>query len=133
MNDPRTAHPHPENTAARDDLHPYEHVDVETERIIRSGTIWLAAVILTAAVLLGPSIAAGWRPADLPAPLGAAWWIGALAAAAGTALLVWAGCPVLGFRLADAYRQKVPSIRIGICLALGGIAFAGLAVLISPV
>lgn len=132
MNDPRRVHPHPETTETRDDLHPYEFEDVETERIIRSGTIWLAAVIVTGALLLGPAVAAGWRPADLPAPFGAAWWIGALAAAAGTALLVWAGCPVLGFRLADAYRQKVPSIRIGICLALGGMAFAGLAVLLSP-
>jgi len=46
-------------------------------------------------------------------------------ASAGTALLVWAGCPVLGFPLAEAHRQKVFSIRVGIVLSLSGLVFAG--------
>lgn len=114
-------------------LTPYEDTEAETERIIRSGTIWLGAVIIAAALLLGPSVAAGWRPSALPVPFDLAWWLGALAASVGIGLLVWAGCPVLGFRLAEAHRQKVPSIRIGIVMSLSGIAFAGLAVLLAPV
>lgn len=111
---------------------PFESVPQETDRIIRTGTIWTAAAVVTPALGLGPLLAAGWRPSDLPVVLAVAWWIGAVAAAAGLALLVWAGCPVLGFRLEQAYRQKVHSIRIGIVLNLSGMALAGLAVLLSP-
>jgi uncharacterized membrane protein YbhN (UPF0104 family) len=109
-----------------------ESVEAETARIMHTGTIWLGAVIVAAALLLGPSVAAGWRPGQLAVPLDVGWWLGALAAAAGVALLVWAGCPVMGFPLAEAHRQKVPSIRIGIVLSLSGIAFAGLMVLLAP-
>ena len=110
-----------------------ESVEAETDRIMRTGTIWLAAVVVAAALLLGPSVGAGWRPSLLPVPLDAAWWLGAVAASFGIALLVWAGCPVLGFELSDAHRQKVFSIRVGIVLSLSGIAFAGLAALVAPI
>jgi uncharacterized membrane protein YbhN (UPF0104 family) len=109
-----------------------ESVEAETERIMRTGALWLVAVVTSAALLLGPSVAAGWRPAQLPIPFDAAWWLGAVAASGGIALLVWAGCPVMGFGLEQAHRQKVASIRIGIVLSLSGIAFAGLAVLLAP-
>jgi uncharacterized membrane protein YbhN (UPF0104 family) len=109
-----------------------ESVEVETARIMRTGTIWLGAVIVAAALLLGPSVAAGWRPGQLAVPFDVGWWLGATAAAFGIGLLVWAGCPVMGFPLAEAHRQKVPSIRIGIVLSLSGIAFAGLMVLLAP-
>jgi uncharacterized membrane protein YbhN (UPF0104 family) len=99
---------------------------------MRTGSIWLGAVIVAAALLLGPSVAAGWRPSQLPVPLDLGWWIGAMAASVGIGLLVWAGCPVMGFPLARAHAQKVPSIRVGIVLSLSGIAFAGLMVLLSP-
>ncbi|TXK19788.1 hypothetical protein [Homoserinibacter sp. GY 40078] len=112
---------------------PYEDMEAETERIIRTGTIWLGAVAVTAALLLGPSVASGWRPTTLPMVFDVAWWLGATAAAIGIGLLVWAGCPVLGFRLPDAYRQKVFSIRVGIVLSLSGMAFSGLVVLLAPV
>lgn len=108
-------------------------IESETARIMHTGTIWLGAVIIAAALLLGPSVAAGWRPADLPVPFDVGWWFGATVAAVGIGLLVWAGCPVMGFPLADAHRQKVPSIRVGIVLSLSGIAFAGLMVLLAPV
>ncbi len=49
------------------------------------------------------------------------------------ALLIWAGCPVLGFGLRDAYRQKVFCIRVGIVTTLSGFTLAGLAILLSPV
>jgi len=111
----------------------FESAEAETERIIRTGTVWLAAVVVMAALLLGPFLAAGWRPTELPLVPEVLWWVGAGAAAVGTALLVWAGCPVLGFPLEQALRQKRFSIRVGIVLSLSGTTLAGLAVLLSPV
>ncbi len=110
----------------------YESVPVETERIIRSATIWTGAAIIAPLIGLAPLVAAGWRPADLPIDLAIAFWVGAVGAAAGLGLLIWAGCPVLGFQLVQAYRQKVPCIRIGIVLNPAGLLLAGLAVLLSP-
>jgi hypothetical protein len=110
-----------------------ESVPVETARIIRTGTLWTAAAMLVPPLGLGPLLAAGWRPGTQPAPLADVWWIGALAAAAGLALLIWAGCPVLGFRLEQAYRQKIVSIRVGIVLNVSGTVLAGFAILIGPV
>ncbi|HEY0373525.1 MAG TPA: hypothetical protein VGC94_01945 [Amnibacterium sp.] len=109
-----------------------ESVPVETARIIRTGTLWTAGAMLVPPLGLGPLLAAGWRPGTMPAPIADVWWIGALAAAAGLALLIWAGCPVLGFRLEQAYRQKVASIRVGIVLNVSGTVLAGLAILIGP-
>jgi len=105
---------------------------VETQRIIRTGTVWLAAAVLAPVIGLGPLVAAGWRPFDLPLLAQLAFWLGTVAAALGVAALVWAGCPVLGFRLADAYRQKVACIRVGIVVNLSGMALCGLAILLSP-
>lgn len=110
-----------------------ESAEAETERIIRSGTIWLGAVIVTAALLLGPSVAAGWRPTDLPSGEQLAWWIGAVVAGLGTAALVWAGCPTLGYTVDDAWKQKRMSIRFGIVASLAGMVISGLAVLLAPV
>lgn len=98
---------------------------------MQTGAMWLAAVTISAAILLGPAVAAGWRPADLPVGHDFAWWLGAVVASAGIALLVWAGCPVPGFTLERAHRQKMFSIRVGIVLSFGGIAIAGLAVLLA--
>lgn len=104
----------------------------ETQRIIRSGTTWTAAGVIAPALVLGPMLAAGWRPLDLTAVAALPFWIGALAAALGLALLIWAGCPVLGFELPEAYRQKVFSIRVGIVLNVAGMALSGLAIMLSP-
>jgi hypothetical protein len=112
-----------------------EHVTsraVEVQRIMRTGTIWTAAGAIAPALALGPLLASGWRPTELPLLGATGWWVGVLAAAIGLALLVWAGCPVLAFGLDEAYAQKVFSIRIGIVLNLSGMALAGLAVLLSP-
>lgn len=106
---------------------------VEVQRIMRSGTIWTAAAMVAPALALGPLIASGWRPFELPFPIAVAFWFGAVVAGFGLALLVWAGCPVLGFELDQAYAQKVFSIRVGIVLNLSGVTVAGLAVLLSPV
>lgn len=110
-----------------------ESAEAETERIIRSATIWLGAIIVTAALLLGPSVAAGWRPGDLPLQEQAVWWFGTIVATAGVAALVWAGCPTLGYPVAQAWRQKRICVRVGIVASLVGIAVAGLSVLLAPV
>lgn len=107
-----------------------ESAEAETERIITSGTIWLAAVIVTAGLLLGPSVAAGWRPSDLPGEAAGIWWIGAVVAAVGVACLLWAGCPTLGFPVAQAWVQKRICVRIGIVASVAGMALAGVVVLL---
>jgi hypothetical protein len=111
---------------------PMESPAAETQRIIRSGTIWLAAALIAPAVGLGPLLASGWRPADLPMWAALPFWVGVLAAAFGTASLIWAGCPTLGFPLQQAWKQKVYCIRIGIVMTVSGLAVAGLMVLITP-
>lgn len=116
----------------RNDTSPESRRDAEITAIIRTGTVWLAAVIVTAALLLGPAVAAGWRPSDLGAA-SAVWWIGAVVAAAGVALLVWAGCPVPAYTPERAHAQKVFAIRVGIVLSLTGMTLAGLVVLLAPV
>jgi hypothetical protein len=112
-------------TATREDSTRLESVEAETDRIMRTGAIWLAMVVIAAALLLGPAFGSGWHPGLMSGPLEAAWWFGAVAAGIGTGLLVWAGCPVLGFPLAEAHRQKVFSIRVGIVLSLSGMVLAG--------
>lgn len=113
-------------------LDPVETPAAETQRIIRSGTIWLVAALLTPAVGLGPLLASGWRPFDLPLWAAVVFWLGVVTAAAGTAALIWAGCPTLGFRLEQAYRQKVYCIRAGIVLDVSGMALVGLVLLVTP-
>lgn len=117
-------------TPAIDDV---ESHAAEVQRIVRTGTIWTAVAVLGPGLILGPMLAAGWRPMDLPLAAGVAWWVGAVAAAFGLALLVWAGCPALGFPLEEAYLQKVFSIRVGIVVNLSGMALSGLAILLAPV
>jgi len=59
---------------------PFESPEAETARIIRTGTIWLAAAVVAPAVALGPLLASGWRPSHLPVPAAIIWWIGVVAA-----------------------------------------------------
>ena len=89
-------------------------------------------MIVTAALLLGPSVAAGWRPADLPLQEQFVWWLGVVVASVGTASLVWAGCPTLGYPVAQAWVQKRICVRVGIVASLVGMALSGLAVLLAP-
>ena len=111
---------------------PFESLEAETDRIIRTGTIWTAAAVIAPALILGPLFSSGWRPSALPTAGAVFWWIGVIAAAVGVGLLIWAGCPVLGFPLAQANAQKIFSIRVGIVLNVSGMALAGLALLLSP-
>jgi hypothetical protein len=110
---------------------PFESLEAETDRIIKTGTIWTSAAFITPALILGPLLSSGWRPSHLPLPAAVFFWIGVIAAGVGTALLIWAGCPVLGFPLAQANAQKIFSIRVGIVLDASGMALAGLALLLS--
>lgn len=110
---------------------PFESLEAETDRIIRTGTIWTAAGVVAPALILGPLLASGWRPDQLAGFGEVFWWIGTIAAAVGLALLIWAGCPVLGFPLEQANAQKVFSIRVGIVLNVSGMALAGLAMLVG--
>jgi hypothetical protein len=113
--------------------HDIESAEAEVERIIRSGTIWVGALVVAVALLLGPAVAAGWRPGDLPIQEQAVWWFGSAIAAGGLAALVWAGCPTLGYPVEQAWRQKRRCVRAGIVAALAGMTIAGLAVLLAPV
>lgn len=107
--------------------------EVEIARIMQTGTIWVAAIVVSAGLVLGPMLGAGWRPTQLPALALVPWWLGVAAAAGGLGLLVWAACPVLAFGLEDAYHQKVFSIRVGIVASLAGLALAGLTLFFAPV
>lgn len=103
----------------------------ELRRIDFTGTIWFAAAIIASTVPLGVLLAAGWRPGSLTLVLAFVWWAGAAAVAGGVALLAWAGCPVLGFSLEKADRQKSFCIRTGVVLYFAGTVAAALAVLLS--
>jgi hypothetical protein len=113
-------------------IEPMESPAAETERIIRTGTIWLAAALLAPAVGLGPLLASGWRPTDLPVWGATMFWAGIVAAAVGTASLIWAGCPTLGVPLLQAHSLKQYCIRAGIVLFASGAALVGFALLVSP-
>ena len=110
---------------------PFESLEAETDRIIKTGTIWAAAGMIAPALILGPLLASGWRPGHLPPIVEIFWWVGVIAAGIGVALLIWAGCPVLGYTLQQANAQKVFSIRVGIVLDVSGMALAGLALLLA--
>jgi len=66
----------------------FESLEAETDRIIRTGTVWTAAAVIAPALILGPMLAAGWRPDHLPGFAETFWWIGAIGAAIGVALLL---------------------------------------------
>jgi hypothetical protein len=104
----------------------------EIERVVHSATIWLAAGMVAPGVVLGPLLAAGWRPAALPIGAAIPFWAGTAVAALGIALLIWAGCPVLRAALERADRRKMNAIRIGIPMEVAGMAIALLALLLSP-
>jgi hypothetical protein len=110
---------------------PVDSQSAELRRIMRTGTIWAAAAMLVPALGLGPLLASGWRPAELPLVAATVWWIGGILAIIGLALLVWAGCPVLAFTPQDAYIQKVFCVRVGIVLNLGGVTIAGVVILLA--
>lgn len=104
----------------------------EIERVVFSATVWLAAGVIAPGLVLGPLLAAGWRPSALPLLAAVFFWLGAGIAAVGLALLIWAGCPVLRADLQTADRRKMNAVRIGIPADVAGMAVALLAILLSP-
>jgi hypothetical protein len=104
----------------------------EVQRIDFTGTIWFGATLIATAIPLGGLLASGWRPSALGDGLVELWWVGAALMVVGMAGLVWAGCPVAGFPLPVADRQKAITIRAGIVLYGVGAVAAVLAVLLSP-
>lgn len=111
---------------------PFTSLAAELNRIDFTGTIWFGATAIASTVPLAILLASGWRPGDLLPILAALWWLGAVAAASGVAALAWAGCPVLGFSMAEADRQKSLCIRLGVLLYIAGTTVGGAAILLSP-
>lgn len=102
------------------------------QRIIWTGTIWFAAVVVSIAVSTGMLLASGWRPTILPGPLEAIWWIGAGAVTLSVGLIGWSGCPVLEVSIPVASRNKSRTIQFGTFLFLMGSAIALGAEFIGP-
>ena len=53
----------------------------ELKRIMRTGTIWTAAAVIAPGLVLGPLLAAGWRPSELPVFAAGLFWLGTVVAA----------------------------------------------------
>ena len=104
----------------------------ELRRIMHTGTVWSAAAMLAPALVLGPLLASGWRPAELEFPGNLFFWVGAASGAIGLCLLIWAACPVLAYTPQNAYKQKVFCVRVGIVMNMIGMALAGLIVVVQP-
>jgi hypothetical protein len=108
-----------------------ESAAAELRRIDFTGTVWFAATLIATSIPLGTLLAAGWRPSDLDPGLAASWWFGSALIVVGFAGLVWSGCPVLGFPLGVADRQKRFTMRGGIVLYGIGSAACVLSLLLS--
>jgi hypothetical protein len=102
------------------------------QRIMSTGAIWFVAAIGSVALLLGPLLASGWRPAVLSAGLQTLWWIGAALVALSVGLIGWSGCPILEVSVAVADRNKSRTMQFGTAMLIVGGALALLAVLLGP-
>lgn len=110
----------------------FESTAAEVGRMVKTGTVWFAAAVISVAIAVPTLIGSGWRPSDLAAPEAFAWWLGSFLALVGVAGLAWAGCPVMGFPLDVAHQQKAVCMRGGTVLFLGGSVIALVAILLSP-
>ncbi|SDS97437.1 hypothetical protein [Microterricola viridarii] len=102
------------------------------QRIMRTGTVWFSVALGVSAVSTGSLLASGWRPAVLPAGLGALWWAGAALVALSLGLLGWSGCPILEVSVTVANRNKTRTMQLGTLLLLVGGVLALLAVALGP-
>lgn len=103
----------------------------ELRRIDFTGTMWFGAAVIAIAVTVGSVTASGWKPDAQVPGIEALWWVGSLAVVLAVAAFGWAGCPVLGFPLHVADRQKRLCMRAGVVLFFGGGLFTSLALLLS--
>ena len=111
---------------------PVESKTAELLRTDFTGTIWFGAAVIGAALPLAGLLSVGWRPADLPQPAQAIWWIGAAVLVVALFGFAYAGCPVLGFPLPKEDRLKDIAIQGGVILFGVGSIMTMLAVLLSP-
>jgi hypothetical protein len=101
-------------------------------RIMVTGTVWFAFALLAVAIVAGPLLASGWRPALLSGGIAVLWWIGAVVVALSLGLIGWSGCPILEVDVPTADRNKTRTMQVGtLCLILGGTATV-FAVLLGP-
>ena len=110
----------------------FESTAAEVGRMVKTGTVWFSAAVISVAIAIPTLLSSGWRPSDLAAPEGFAWWFGSFLALVGVAGLAWAGCPVMGFPLHAAHQQKAVCMRGGTVLFIGGSVIALMAILLSP-
>lgn len=102
------------------------------QRIMWTGTIWFAVAVASVALVLGPLLASGWRPAQLGGPDQLVWWAGAFVVALSIGLLGWSGCPILEVDVPTADRNKTRTMQLGTALFIVGGAIALTAVLLGP-
>jgi hypothetical protein len=101
-------------------------------RIMVTGTVWFASALLAVAVVAGPLLASGWRPALLTGWIAVLWWLGAVVVALSLGLIGWSGCPILEVDVPTADRNKTRTMQLGtLCLIVGGTATM-FAVLLGP-
>jgi hypothetical protein len=120
------------STATQTEAEEYRSTVAGLRRVDFTGTIWLGASIIAVMLPLSALLGQGWRPSDLPAGAGLAWWFGAILVTGGIVALAYAGCPVMGASLEGDERIKSVAIRLGAPLLGFGGVIAMLAVLLSP-
>jgi hypothetical protein len=102
------------------------------QRIMWTGTIWFAAVVVSTAVSLGLLLSSGWRPALLDVGLSALWWVGSALVAVSIGFIGWSGCPILEVDVPTADHNKTRTMQLGtLFFILGGMATM-VAVLLGP-
>lgn len=104
-----------------------------TQRIMRTGTVWFGVAAGSVAVTAGMLLASGWRPAVLPGGLETLWWVASAIVVLSVGLIGWSGCPILEVDVPTADRNKSRTMQLGTMLFIVGGAAALLAVMLSPV
>jgi hypothetical protein len=106
--------------------------DINVRRIMWTGTIWFAAAVGAVALVLGPLLSSGWRPALLTGGVRVLWWMGSAIVALSIGLIGWSGCPILEGDVPTANRNKSHTMQLGTMMFIVGSALALFAVLLGP-
>lgn len=105
---------------------------VNVQRIMRTGTVWFAAALGAIALFMGPLLASGWRPADLPSSLETIWWLGSVGVVASLGLIGWSGCPILEVDVPTASRNKSRTMQLGTATLIVATALCVVAIMAGP-